>query len=141
MLATAAARVRAVGLERRIRLAEAPADRVDPRRLFGEDGFDAVYFSYVLSMVPDWRSAVERAQALLRPGGTLAIVDFADQSGASALRRRALLAWLALFDVNPRAEIERELVMLAKQLDAAFRHQSVGRGYAYRLMFRVADSR
>lgn len=141
MLATAAARVRAAGLERRIRLAEAPADRVDPRRLFGEDGgedgFDAVYFSYVLSMVPDWRSAVERAQALLRPGGTLAIVDFADQSGASALRRRALLAWLALFDVNPRAEIERELVMLAKRLDDGARHVSVGRGYAYRLMFRV----
>src|SRR5262249_26947253 len=133
------------GLAHRIRLAEAPAERVDPRRLFGEDGgedgFDAVYFSYVLSMVPDWRPAVERAQALLRPGGTLAIVDFAGQSGASAWRRGALLAWLASFDVHPRAEIERELVTLAKRLDAAFRHQSVGRGYAYRLMFRVADSR
>jgi S-adenosylmethionine-diacylgycerolhomoserine-N-methlytransferase len=113
MLATARARVTASGLDRRIRLAESPAESVDPQRHFGVAGFDVVYFSYVLSMVPGWRRAVERAQALLRPGGTLAIVDFADQSGASALRRRLLLGWLALFDVHPRAEIERDLVGMA----------------------------
>src|SRR5262249_61076362 len=50
MLATAAARVRAAGLERRIRLAEAPAGRVDPRPLSGQRGgadrVDPVHSSY-----------------------------------------------------------------------------------------------
>jgi len=138
MLATAGLGLRRAGLERRVRLAQSAAESVDPQRLFGVERFDVVYFSYVLSMVPDWRSAVERARALLRPGGTLAVVDFADQSHASALRRRALLAWLALFDVHPRAEIERELVAMARTLDPGPQHVLVGRGYAYRLMFRVA---
>ena len=138
MLATAGRHLRGAGLERRARLAESAAESVDPQRLFGVERFDVVYFSYVLSMIPDWRPAVERARALLRPGGTLAVVDFADQRGASALRRRALLAWLALFDVHPRAEIERDLVAMAQALDGSPQHVSVGRGYAYRLMFRVA---
>jgi S-adenosylmethionine-diacylgycerolhomoserine-N-methlytransferase len=137
MLATARSGLRRAGLETRVQLAEAPAGKFDPRRLFGLEHFDVVYFSYVLSMVPDWRSALDRALALLRPGGTLAVVDFADQSGASPLRRRALLAWLALFDVHPRPEIEADLVTLAHSLDAMPRHVSVARGYAYRLMFRT----
>ena len=137
MLTTARAGLRRAGLETKVQLAEAPADGFDPQRLFGVDHFDVVYFSYVLSMVPDWRAAVDRALALLRPGGTLAIVDFADQSAASPLRRRALLAWLALFDVHPRPEIEADLLTLAHSLDARSRHVSVARGYAYRLMFQM----
>jgi S-adenosylmethionine-diacylgycerolhomoserine-N-methlytransferase len=137
MLTTARAALRRAGLEARVRLAEAPAGEFDPQRLFGLERFDTVYFSYVLSMVPDWRSAVDRALSLLRPGGTLAVVDFADQREASPLRRRALLAWLALFDVHPRPEIETELLALARSHDAAPRHVSVGRGYAYRLMFQT----
>jgi S-adenosylmethionine-diacylgycerolhomoserine-N-methlytransferase len=137
MLATARSKLRRADLQSRVELAESSVDGLDPRRLFGVDRFDVAYFSYVLSMLPDWRRAVERARALLRPGGTLAIVDFADQSAASALRRRALLAWLALFDVHPRPEIEAELKELARALDHRARHVSVARGYAYRLMFRM----
>jgi S-adenosylmethionine-diacylgycerolhomoserine-N-methlytransferase len=37
---------------------------------------DCVYFSYALTMIPDWRSAIENALAILRPGGTLGVVDF-----------------------------------------------------------------
>ncbi|MFN0040737.1 MAG: class I SAM-dependent methyltransferase [Burkholderiales bacterium] len=37
---------------------------------------DCVYFSYALTMIPDWRRAIDNAIAMLRPGGTLGIVDF-----------------------------------------------------------------
>jgi S-adenosylmethionine-diacylgycerolhomoserine-N-methlytransferase len=138
MLATAGSAIQRVGLAHRVRLAESNIETFDPQRSFGIAQFDVVYFSYVLSMLPDWRPAVNRAIEVLRPGGTLAVVDFADQADASPLRRRILLTWLALFDVHPRSEIEDELVTLARSFDKQPRHRSLGRGYAYQLIFRKA---
>ncbi len=37
---------------------------------------DVVVFSYALSMIPMWRDAINNAVAMLKPGGTLAVVDF-----------------------------------------------------------------
>jgi S-adenosylmethionine-diacylgycerolhomoserine-N-methlytransferase len=37
---------------------------------------DVVTFSYSLTMIPDWFAALEHARRLLRPGGTLGVVDF-----------------------------------------------------------------
>lgn len=37
---------------------------------------DCVYFSYALTMIPDWRAAVDNALGMLRPGGLLGTVDF-----------------------------------------------------------------
>jgi S-adenosylmethionine-diacylgycerolhomoserine-N-methlytransferase len=37
---------------------------------------DCVYFSYALTMIQDWRAAVDNALAMLRPGGLLGVVDF-----------------------------------------------------------------
>lgn len=37
---------------------------------------DCVYFSYALTMIPDWRQAIDNALQMLRPGGTLGVVDF-----------------------------------------------------------------
>ncbi|TLY50950.1 MAG: class I SAM-dependent methyltransferase, partial [Gammaproteobacteria bacterium] len=37
---------------------------------------DCVYFSYSLTMIPDWRVAIDNALAMLKPGGTLGVVDF-----------------------------------------------------------------
>jgi S-adenosylmethionine-diacylgycerolhomoserine-N-methlytransferase len=37
---------------------------------------DCVYFSYALTMIPDWVRALNNALALLKPGGKLGIVDF-----------------------------------------------------------------
>jgi S-adenosylmethionine-diacylgycerolhomoserine-N-methlytransferase len=136
MLATAASAIQRAGLAGRIDLAESAIETFDPARRFGIERFDVVYFSYVLSMLPDRRAAIARAIDLLRPGGTLAVVDFADQAAASPLRRRVLLTWLALFDVHPRAEIESELLAIARRLDARPRHRSLARGYAYQLLFK-----
>lgn len=37
---------------------------------------DCVYFSYALTMIPDWRAAIDNAVAMLKPGGRLGVVDF-----------------------------------------------------------------
>jgi S-adenosylmethionine-diacylgycerolhomoserine-N-methlytransferase len=37
---------------------------------------DVVLFSYSLSMIPRWESAVSAAHELLQPGGRIAVVDF-----------------------------------------------------------------
>ena len=42
----------------------------------GLGAVDLVTFSYSLTMIPDWFAAVEHAKALLRPRGTLGVVDF-----------------------------------------------------------------
>jgi S-adenosylmethionine-diacylgycerolhomoserine-N-methlytransferase len=41
-----------------------------------EQPLDAIYFSYCLTMVPDWWRAAENAIACLKPGGVLGVVDF-----------------------------------------------------------------
>ena len=37
---------------------------------------DCVYFSYALTMIPDWQAALDNALAMLKPGGILGAVDF-----------------------------------------------------------------
>ena len=39
-------------------------------------GVDCVVFSYSLTMIPDWRRALNNAIRMLRPGGLLGVVDF-----------------------------------------------------------------
>jgi S-adenosylmethionine-diacylgycerolhomoserine-N-methlytransferase len=41
------------------------------------EGFaDVITFSYSLSMIPDWFRAIDHALELLKPGGTIGVVDF-----------------------------------------------------------------
>ena len=42
----------------------------------GSDRVDCVIFSYSLSMMPDWRRALNNALRILRPGGLIGVVDF-----------------------------------------------------------------
>jgi S-adenosylmethionine-diacylgycerolhomoserine-N-methlytransferase len=136
MIDTAARSLERAGLSRRVRLALAGGQGFDPEATFGLARFDVIYFSYVLSMIPDWRPVVERALAQLAPGGILAVVDFGDQLQAPTWRRRLLLGWLRLFDVHPRAEIERDLRALAAEQDGLALDQNLFDGYAYLLMIR-----
>lgn len=57
--------------EHRVRLVEADACSYRPER-----PVDCVYLSYSLTMIPDWRGAIDNALSILRPGGTLGVVDF-----------------------------------------------------------------
>jgi S-adenosylmethionine-diacylgycerolhomoserine-N-methlytransferase len=109
MLKTAERAIAKAGLEGRITLAHGYAEELTPE-LFGENApFDDAVFSYSLSMIPDWRGALRRATDALAPDGRLHVVDFGDLNGLGALARRALLKWLGLFHVAPRAELLGQL--------------------------------
>jgi S-adenosylmethionine-diacylgycerolhomoserine-N-methlytransferase len=66
--------------------------------------FDAVLFSYSLSMIPDRDAALDRAVSVLRPdGGRLCVLDFGGFGGwgfAGSLARR----WLSLNHVRIRPD-------------------------------------
>jgi S-adenosylmethionine-diacylgycerolhomoserine-N-methlytransferase len=136
MLSTAAASLRRAGIHDEVRLARAGADGFDPLSAFGIEAFDTIYFSYVLTMIPDWRPVVERALSQLKPGGTLAVVDFGHQEDAPAWRRIVLLNWLKLFHVTPRREIEAGLREIAAGEAELVADQDVMSGYAFILMMR-----
>jgi S-adenosylmethionine-diacylgycerolhomoserine-N-methlytransferase len=131
MLRTAAAGIARAGLAGRITLRHGLAEELDPRATFGLDRpFDVVLFAYSLSMIPSWRLALDRAIAALRPGGSLAIVDFWDQGRLPGWFRRGLRSWLALFHVHPRTELMAELAD-ARLADVRF--SPLFRGYAAEL--------
>jgi S-adenosylmethionine-diacylgycerolhomoserine-N-methlytransferase len=41
-----------------------------------DEPVDCVFLSYALTMIDDWRAALSNALAMLKPGGTLGVVDF-----------------------------------------------------------------
>ena len=70
-----------------VRCIEADATRFGPAQ-----PVDAVYFSYSLTMIPDWFAAIDNAIAMLKPGGVIGVVDFyvSRKHPAYGLRRHSL---------------------------------------------------
>lgn len=78
-------------------------------------GFDAVLFTYSLSVIADWRAAWEQAWALARSGGRVAVVDTALPIGR--WRLLSPLARLALFagGVDASAQVWQRVLTDAEQ--------------------------
>lgn len=114
-------------------LAEGDATGFDPLALFGEQAFDRIFMSYTLSMIPDWRGALEHAARLLAPGGSLHIVDFGQQERLPRWFRRALTAWLARFHVQPRGDLLSLCADLAGRHGLTCTTARPFRGYAWRV--------
>jgi S-adenosylmethionine-diacylgycerolhomoserine-N-methlytransferase len=70
---------------------------------------DVVTFSYSLTMIPDWFAAIENALAMLKPGGTIGVVDFyvSRKYPRDGLRRHRWLTrtfwptWFSMDNVYP----------------------------------------
>ena len=120
MLKQARKSIAKAGLEDRICVAEGDATSFDPQALFGVDAFDRVFISYGLSMIPPWREAIEEAIRHLKADGTFHAVDFGQQDELPRWFRRALVAWLARFHVDPRADLEEVLASAGRM--ACFEH-------------------
>jgi S-adenosylmethionine-diacylgycerolhomoserine-N-methlytransferase len=58
-----------------VKIIQADATTYKPSTLDGQ-GVDRVYFSYSLTMIPEWRRAINNALRMLRPGGLIGAVDF-----------------------------------------------------------------
>ncbi len=130
MLRTAARKTAAAGLGRRVRLVHGLADEYADA-----DGFDAVLFSYVLSMIPAWEPALERGLANLRPGGAVHVVDFWDQAALPAWFGALLRRWLALFGVFHRPAVLARFDAMAAEGRGALDVAGVAGRYAYRLRY------
>lgn len=130
MLATAARNIRRAGLDAQITLAQGDATAFDARCLFGRDRFERVFISYSLSMIPPWRAALTQAIDVVAPGGRLHVVDFGQLERLPDWFRRLLYAWLARFEVHPRAGLAGALEELARDAQGSERTRALYRGYA-----------
>jgi S-adenosylmethionine-diacylgycerolhomoserine-N-methlytransferase len=130
MLATAERTIARAGLTGRIRLAQADAAAFDPAAAFGRTGFDRVFCSYTLSMIPPWEEALRRAAACVAPGGSLHVVDFGSQEHLPAWFKSGLRAWLRRFAVEPRDQLEARLAALAGETGLDLSFTRPWRGYA-----------
>ena len=141
MLETATSTLRRRGLVARVQTRLGDATSFEPRD-FGRSGFDRVFLSYTLSMIPDWRAALHRAAAALAPGGRLLIVDFGQQDALPGWFKRLLFTWLALFHVHPIADLPVVLAELAERETLVLRCRSLWRGYAvYAILERPSPRR
>ena len=136
MLKTARSTIARAGLAGRIRIERCLADELEPGATFGlAQPFDAIIFSYTLSMIPDWGSAVDRAVTTLKPAGLLVVIDFSEQRGFPAWFRNLLRRWLALFDVIPRVGLPDHLRDLARREHGSLVVESLYRDYACLLRY------
>jgi S-adenosylmethionine-diacylgycerolhomoserine-N-methlytransferase len=131
MLATARAKVAKAGLADRITLMQA-----DAAAFTLAAPADRIFLSYTLSMIPPWRAVIDRAAAALAEGGRLHIVDFGQCERLPRWFRRALFAWLARFDVIPRAALPDAVAEIAGRRRLIWETEWLYRGYAWRAVLK-----
>ncbi|MEP9388709.1 class I SAM-dependent methyltransferase [Mesorhizobium sp. KR9-304] len=132
MLETASVAIGRRDLSARVGLAQGDASDFDAETLFGLPGFDRVFVSYALSMIPDWRRTVAAALDAVNDGGSLHIVDFGAQERLPGWFKASLRAWLAKFHVSPRDSLREVLESECRRVGASLEFETLYRGYAVR---------
>ncbi len=139
MLTTARDNLERLGAAGAVRLEQGLAQELCYRRTFGEtEPFDAIFFSYSLSMIPECTQSIDAALGSLKSGSSLYIVDFWDQAEPPGAFRAVLERWLALFGVKHRSELYEHLTLLEGSGRGALRRESYLRRYAVLAEFRKA---
>lgn len=115
MLKTAERKIEAKGIAN-VTLKTALADDFHFQKTFElSEPFDAIFFSYAVSIIPPWKESLENALKNLKSGKSLYIVDFYDQKNLPAWFRRLLQNWLRQFHVKYPEEMIPFLKNLEKQ--------------------------
>ena len=133
MLITARKNVEKYRLTDRIFLAKGDATDFSQSKPFNIDTFDRVFYSYTLSMIPPWQTAVEQGVFTLSKGGSIHIVDFGQQEKLPSFFRRILQSWLAIFHVTPRKTLLNHCEELATKNKLSYSANQLYRGYAWEL--------
>ncbi len=129
MLQTARASLKRKGFDQCVVLRQGDATCFDPAATFGRGQFDRIFLSYALSMIPEWKAALEHAADMIAPGGSLHIVDFGQCGELPHLVRDALFAFLAHYTVTPRADLEQRVREIAERFALALEFRRLHRGY------------
>lgn len=101
----------------------------DAETLLGRPHFDRVVLSFAVSMIPDWRAAIDQGARALAPGGSLHVVDFGDLAGLPRPARAILRAWLAHFHVAPRLDLAAQARRVAEAHGCVADHRQGPLGY------------
>lgn len=131
MLAAAGKAVVRAGLRDRVRLAWADAAAFDPQKTFARAGYDRIFMSYALSMIPQWRPVMEEAVGRLAPGGELHVVEFGDMAGLPAWSKAAMHTWLRWYHVTPRSDLFEFAGELARDSGATSLERRLHRGFSW----------
>jgi len=142
MLENAAASARRAGVEDRVFTLAGDAETIDACENFGVAGFDRVFFSYSLSMVPEWRRALATGLEQLAHGGSLHVIDFGQMERWPSIARTAMLRWLAYFHVSPRSRLTAETGQLGLSKGFDVQSTDIAAGYATLIvLYRTGPSR
>lgn len=125
------ARQKIAHLPMKIELRQGLAEELNYQDFHIEQGFDIVFFSYTLSMIPNWQSAVDAALRNLKPNGDLYIVDFSQQSRLPHWFAKALQAWLARFGVFHDPELIHYLRELHNSQQGQLTIEDIGWDYGF----------
>jgi S-adenosylmethionine-diacylgycerolhomoserine-N-methlytransferase len=132
MLESARANAHRAGIQHKVRLEHCLAEEFSPGAIFGStEPFDTVFFSYSLSMIPEWQAALEKGLLNLRAGRSLWVVDFWDQRGLPGWFARLLQRWLATFHVHHRPELLEYFRQLENSGSVMLSIEPLYRRYAY----------
>lgn len=96
-----------------------------------EKPFDAIFFSYSITMIPVWRKAIHNALANLKSGKSFYIVDFYDQRDLPASFRKILQKWLKQFHVVYPKELIPFLEKLEKENVGKLSVKSIFKSYSF----------
>lgn len=108
------------------------ADNFRFDRTFGlQKPFDAIYFSYSISMIPAWQGSILNALENLRPGGRLYIVDFFDQEELPSWFRKLLQAWLRQFHVKFPEDLPEFLRELERNGSGRLNFRGIYKRYSF----------
>ena len=136
MLKTARKKIEAKNIKN-ITLANALAGDFHYQKTFDlTEPFDTIYFSYSITMIPDWREAIINALKNLKIGRSFYIVDFYDQRDLSAPFRKILQGWLKMFDVIYPQDLTAHLESLGRQNFGELTVTSIYKSYAFIAEFR-----
>lgn len=139
MLKTARETMKRYGVAERIYLAQGFAQSFSAKEQFGlEKPFNKFVFSYSLSIIPPWKESLDHAIDILPQGGEIHIVDFGSCAGQPAFVRAIVFAWLKLFHVYYKPEIEEYLRELDANDIGTLEFQNLYGGYCYLAKFTKA---
>ncbi|CAN5864777.1 class I SAM-dependent methyltransferase [soil metagenome] len=95
------------------------------------DPFDAIFFSFSISMIPTWKESFENALENLKDGRSVYIVDFYDQKDLPVWFRKILQSWLRQFHVKYPEKLIPFLKELERKNFGKLKVKSVFKSYSF----------